>query len=122
MTRIVKTVLGAASLILAFLTSILTLLVAVSRVVNDPPGVESGLWVYVSVAAVGMVGAVLLFFRLYAAAIALGLAAVLTVTVIIPENGLPAALYAGSAVLALAAYSAGGGMTQAVNSRRRTGA
>ena len=107
--RVAKVVLTAASSLIAFFVSIMTLLVGVSRLVNAPPGVEAGLWAAVFVTMVGISGIVLIFFLPYYATVALGVAAGLSITVIPPDNGLLAALFAVSAILALTVYFAGNG-------------
>ena len=61
-----------------------------------------------------------MLFLPYFATVALGVAAGLSITVIPPDNGLLAALYAGSAVLALAAYFAGNKTPRTSGTHRRT--
>lgn len=118
--RVVKVVLTAASSLVAFFASIMTLLVGVSRLVNAPHGVEAGLWASVFVTIVGISGAILVFFLPYYATVALGVAAGLSITTMPPDNGLLAALFAGSAVLALAVYFAGNGFPGENASRQHT--
>ena len=118
--RIAKAVLTAASSLIAFFVSIMTLLVGISRLVNAPPGVEAGLWAAVFVAIVGISGTILVFFLPYYATVALGVAAGLSITVIPPDNGLLAALFAVSAILALAVYFTGNRFQRESALRQRT--